>query len=912
MKLGHRMLCATAIALPFSVSAQQQPADNQVIEEVFVTGSLIRRSSFDGPSAVQQVTAEDIQVEGASNIIDVVRNLSINTGSHLARFAPEFGGSSGGTSQFNLRGLGLNATLTLVDGRRLAPSPSSGMGGAQFVNINQIPASMIERIDILKTGASATYGSEAVAGVVNIITKKNFEGLEFSMDYRDSDTVPWSESSFSLIGGATSDRARATVGLELQDRSLLKTMDLPANVSEPLVFRTTFGQPGAFQVGSRTYTDPLCGQPGQAGVGQSIAPSSFPYGRCSASLKEFFTALPDDERVTGWGNVEFDFTDRVTGYAQIGYSLQDTWVQGPTSTVASQFRAIIPANHPDWPTELTTLINADNPGGWSSAQLIGRHILNNADQFTQLGGASMADGGISQIQYRNLSSVFGVNGDFDTDGGRNWAWDMSWTGSYNNAVSRGRSTSKSRWQAAINNCLPETDPNWQDAVGCWNPFSNAYQPGYTGNTNTQTVYDYISPFDSTYTTTSLESINGSITGGLMDMSGGELSVAFGFQIRREEYTNDPESQQNNGDNVNQNSTEPDEFRHRSVDAYFAELAIPFERVEIQLAVRKEDYGRQGGSSTDPKVAFQWDVTDNFMLRGSWSTAFRAPSLNQFGTSTQSRTLTPPWNFEARGLYAVTVNTETLKPEESEASTIGFVWDPTDSINFGMDFWNYDYTDLIAIQDPAGLLSQVCAPGFTTSAESCDPNAPGYNQIVFDSIGELQTMTVLGINAAAVQLSGVDMFGSWSPNVSWADSYTMRLDSSYFSTYDIQEFVGGPTIDAVGYANLENIAPSVPQLRWNLMNMFTWGNHSANVAIRFVDSLEDRVVGSDAPNLASRTTVDAQYNYYFDGWGAGGTISVGAINILDEPLVYSDNETGIVGDRDDPRGRTLYVTYKQAF
>ena len=203
MKLGHRMLCATAVALPFSVAAQQQqPADNQVIEEVFVTGSLIRRSSFDGPSAVQQVTAEDIQVEGASNIIDVVRNLSINTGSHLARFAPEFGGSSGGTSQFNLRGLGLNATLTLVDGRRLAPSPSSGMGGAQFVNINQIPASMIERIDILKTGASATYGSEAVAGVVNIITKKNFDGLEFNMDYRDSDTVPWSESSFSVIGGA--------------------------------------------------------------------------------------------------------------------------------------------------------------------------------------------------------------------------------------------------------------------------------------------------------------------------------------------------------------------------------------------------------------------------------------------------------------------------------------------------------------------------------------------------------------------------------------------------------------------------------------------------------------------------------------------------------------------------------------
>ncbi|HEY5623376.1 MAG TPA: TonB-dependent receptor plug domain-containing protein, partial [Gammaproteobacteria bacterium] len=522
MRKLNTALIASTLVLPYSISAQAQ--QEQVLEEVFVTGSLIRRSSFEGPSAVQQVTAEDIQIEGASTIQDVVRNLSINTGSHLARFAPEFGGSSGATSQFNLRGLGINATLTLVDGRRLAPSPSSGMGGAQFVNINQIPASMIERVDILKTGASATYGSEAVAGVVNIITKKNFEGFEFNVDTRDSDTVPWSETSISAIGGAASDRARATVGFEIQNRDLLKTIQLPSHISDTLVFRTSFGQPGAFNVRGTFYTDPNCGQPGQTGLGQSIPPGTFPEGRCSASLKEFFTALPNDERTTAWANTEYDLTDNTTAYAQIGYSKQDTFGTGPTSTVPNRKRVTVPANHPDWPQELIDAIVADT-GSMQNALLWGRHVLNNADSFTQQGGRPLGGGGLTNLRYRNFLTVLGAQGDFEIGSGRRWDWDVSWTGSYNNAANSGRATSHTRWQAAINNCLDPSDPLWQQAAGCWNPFSNSYTPGYTGTVNTQAMFDWISPYDTAYIETELEVVNAQITGGLMDMPGGELSFA---------------------------------------------------------------------------------------------------------------------------------------------------------------------------------------------------------------------------------------------------------------------------------------------------------------------------------------------------------------------------------------------------
>ena len=186
---------AAAVAVPVT---QPVFAQEDVVEEITVTGSFIPRDSFDGPSPVQQITADDIAIQGASTIVDVATNLTMNTSSDLGQF--NLGGftGGGGRAQFNLRGLGLAATLTLVDGHRAAPSA----GGSSYVNISQIPSSMVERIDILKTGASATYGSDAVSGVVNIITKKDYQGVEINLDHRNSTTTPWDETTFSLLGGA--------------------------------------------------------------------------------------------------------------------------------------------------------------------------------------------------------------------------------------------------------------------------------------------------------------------------------------------------------------------------------------------------------------------------------------------------------------------------------------------------------------------------------------------------------------------------------------------------------------------------------------------------------------------------------------------------------------------------------------
>ena len=195
------LIGAFAAAFTASAAAQGQDASANTIEEVVVTGSNIQRSGFAAVSPVQVVNREDMLAEGAKTITDFAINLPVNVGS-------EFQTESGaliGTAQFNLRGLGLGSTLTLINGRRGGVSAVADGGGNQFFDINQLPMSMIERVDFLTDGASAVYGSQAVAGVANIVTRKNFEGFEFTMDAQNSDGPGIDQKQVGFAFGSSGD-----------------------------------------------------------------------------------------------------------------------------------------------------------------------------------------------------------------------------------------------------------------------------------------------------------------------------------------------------------------------------------------------------------------------------------------------------------------------------------------------------------------------------------------------------------------------------------------------------------------------------------------------------------------------------------------------------------------------------------
>ncbi len=203
-----KILIATAVVLAglpqFTLAQQDGEADARAIEEILVTGSIIRRRDFETPSPIQTLDNEDIQGAGIGQMQDLLRNLTSNAGSELNASQSDRQGSS----QFSLRGLGVGGTLTLINGRRAGIAPVTTTQGFFYTDVNQYPPNMIERVEVLLDGASATYGSEAVGGVVNIITRKYFEGFEIGAEYRDNDNNP--AESINAAFGTRFDRGHFT------------------------------------------------------------------------------------------------------------------------------------------------------------------------------------------------------------------------------------------------------------------------------------------------------------------------------------------------------------------------------------------------------------------------------------------------------------------------------------------------------------------------------------------------------------------------------------------------------------------------------------------------------------------------------------------------------------------------------
>ena len=243
-RFGCTLGAAIAAVCLSSVVHAQEAAANKTkaadLEEVVVTGSYIRRDVFDNATPLTIVSREDFVNAGASTILDIARYLPVNTGSILYQEA----GDLVGTSQFNLRGLGLGSTLTLINGRRAGKSAVADGDGNQFFDINQLPLSMIERIDVQTDGASATYGSDAVGGVVNIITRKGMQGFEAS--FKGNSGVSDS-GSVSLAMGAKNDTMTANLYATYYHQDWATHSDFPWILDRLGVFTSSSGSPGNYR-----------------------------------------------------------------------------------------------------------------------------------------------------------------------------------------------------------------------------------------------------------------------------------------------------------------------------------------------------------------------------------------------------------------------------------------------------------------------------------------------------------------------------------------------------------------------------------------------------------------------------------------------------------------------------------------
>ena len=915
------IVCCLAAYPPLGLS--QQPAQTpEAIEEIVVTGSYIRRESqFDSPSPLTTIGAEQLAELGVNEISDVIERMTINTGSQNNPDAFTQNASTG-TTNINLRGLGVNSTLVLLNSRRQTHSAVTTNRGNNFVDTSALPPMIaFDRIETLKDGAAALYGSDAVAGVVNFITRSDFQGLELQLDLQTVDGYPQDDRQISALYGVGNDRTHLLAAFSVLDRKPFSTADKRLSaVADDL---SAAGSPGSFLVtslpgnpafapvwtaafdtnfnGVADLVEPTLGLapvPGAQtpafvdqdctavaaqdpkvvpGIAQSIpSPAGdIGIGLCQFDFGSFFSLVPEEQRTSGFLQLDHAFSDRLDGRVELHVTNSDA-IRYNSPSFPIPERMTIPATHPD------------NPYG-TDVLWIGRVI----------GGGGTA--GPTTHDSRTWRIAAGLTGDL----GGSWSWDAGFQRSENNFLVTAEDTVADRIRNAVMGlggpaCDPAAGTPGVGNCHYFNPFGSALTG--TGTPNPPQLIDYLQgPYDID-ATTRLTTLDGVVTGDIGELPGGPVGLAVGVQVRDETSDSDY-SEIANRDGFMFVVGNPDFASSRRVTAAFVEWLLPVsDALELQLAARTEDYGG-GVDSTDPKLTALWRPTDAFALRASVGTSFRAPSLFQaFGTQTTLEELTDPLSGATQFLPVRTqpnLSGETLQPESADVANLGFTWSPNDALELGVDYWSFDYTDVIIQQNPQALLDAAAAG-----------DAAAALQIMRGPTGGLVRVSSFYDNASSLKTDGFDFSAAHAINVP-AGSLRVGAQATLVSSYDLVDPQAG-RIDGAGRRNFANFATSVPERRANVFVNWRRDIHGVNVYVNFVDGYLDDQGGPQALKpIGSHRTVDAQYNVALERF-AGLTLSLGGFNLFDEDPPKVDTNGGFDSKVHDPRGRLIYAKASVSF
>ena len=858
-------LCAS-LALVLTVgggqTAQAQEA-NETLEEVVVTGSRIGRAAdFQSPSPISTLDRDHIDNSGYLNLQQLLEKVPAAGNGTFSTRGNNQDSTANGASAISLRGLGADATLVLVNGRRVAISSFAESVTTNFVDINTIPVAAIEKIEVLKDGASAVYGSDAVAGVVNIVLRKNFEGIEFTAGYGDTSESDNSETIFSAIWGTGGDDGNVTMIFDYYQNDSLFNNERPklstANQSSRggQDFRSSRGFPGAFTVDGVTQSDPAC--PPERDFGTFCA---FDYG-------PFNVLTPESER-TGLillGNRNLG--GGLELFTEIAVQHNNSIAQGAPTPLDDSAGLTVPVTHPNNPFVGATTIDVfrfrpvdANPRQWD-------------------------------IETDNLRMLLGLRGEFG-----DWSWEV--------AGSRGRSESTQtgdRTQGWVRTDLLQAEID----AGNYNIFGATFNPPevierITTNLVRQGKSD-LTTFDAT------------VSGRIYDMASGPLMMAAGVEYRDESISDVPDDQFQRGLIFGTESVSA--AADRDIWSAFVEFSLPLaESFELQVAGRYDDYS-DFGSTTNPKVAARWDVSDAFAVRGSWGEGFRAPSLAQIGLGPSQESLFFEDTFGCAVNLAYCATTDylvvfsgnpDLEAEETENFNLGVTFNPLDDLSVSLDYW--DITQENKVDDaPFGFLyNSFCD---VQDSDVCVRGTP----VPGEALGPLTSVATGFINIGEQSATGIDLIASYGTDVG-AGSLDLSLYYSHLLDFDRVEldsdgesFVTRPLAGEYEY----------PEDRVSLSGNYLNGDWAVYAQIDYIGSFEDTpdadFNGSldfdevKTRSVSSFTTVNVQAS--FTGF-ENTRLTLGIDNLFDEepPFAAGDGDSdlyGYVQSQHSPRGMFWYV------
>lgn len=743
-----------AVAVPSAVFAQQQEKDpNEVqntLDTVTVTGSNIPRTSSETASPVQVLTRQDIERSGKATITELLQTLTVDgQGSIPKSFGNGFASGGGGVS---LRGLGAGSTLVLLNGRRMAPYGLADDGQKVFTDLGTIPMEAVQSVEVLKDGASAIYGSDAIAGVVNIILRPNFRGLVAKVTGGMSGDGDGGMTKASLTfggGDMSQDGINAfgnleigkTNGVMMSDRanrkwignSDLRPYGYTVSGGAGLVGAITGGGAAAGNSPVGAVRNPTTGLyqslPGCSKF-STITPQDAG-GGCLWDVAQFRMITPDEKFINLFVRATATINDSAELYTEFGYSKKQNFFQttpsgvsgawgypgGPVNASSGPGAVVLGPNHPDNPYGVDARLRY-------AAFDVGPRTSDVTNQFNRI--------------------LFGVLG---TVG--NWNYDAAYLHSGTSLTSVREGFLR---YSAVRTALTGVDAQGKPSpVGYWRIGDDAYR-------NTQALYDFISPTISARGHSGLDMVDAKFSRYLWDLKGGPMGLAIGAEYRRQSTELTPTTYTDIGDIIGLGYSSYKGTEKVGV-AYAEVLAPVLPSLELTGALRVDSYN-EGPIATTPKVGIKWTPASWIALRGTYAEGFRAPNaaesgdggLAAYGSALDTIRCVNgkplpgglPTDCNVSNVAIITNPNPNLKPEESESYNFGLILEPVKNSSITVDAWRIKRKNEIN----QGSTAEAIRAGHTTRS---DNNLPG-----IPNSGSLLAVMVDYINSASTTVEGVDV------------------------------------------------------------------------------------------------------------------------------------------------------------
>ena len=842
---------AIAAAFPLYAHAQEE------MVRVNVTGSNIRVSEKEGASAVQVITARELKAGGKTSVAEVLRAISANSGnSYNEQFTGSF---SAGTAGLSLRGIGQKNTLILVNGKRVASYATAQNLQETFVDLNSLPMAAVQRIEVLKDGASSVYGSDAVAGVVNIILYQEFTGTELTAQLGGStEGTGQSEKSAALqtgFGKLQDDGYSVVLSIDAQQRDKLQQSDVAW--MRDADFRNQQRGSLGWAITNYAGSDPTRTLGGASGPLQLVDYGAITPGKTGQVLaynpSPYKTLIPGIKRVHTAARATFKVNADTEAYVDLlhSYSRADQTFSAPL-TVNSATRVwnnatqaldtipmVLPVGHPN------------NPGTTPLP-------------FT----ATLFDLGPRMKQdkvtfYRALAGLKGTLA--------GWDWDAS------------VGHSSSELKETVQNFVNRYEFEKVLADGSYNFFNQA---GNSEAVRNRLRLSTLRPAQST-----LDTLDLSAAKDIADLPAGPLGFAAGAQWRREKMDSQTSTAVLSGTELRPAINIIDGAR--DVSALFAEFNVPVVKdLSLNLAGRADHYS-DFGNAFSPKASARYQAAPWLLLRGTASRGFRAPSLPEITQSTAVSYLSvidprdPQTPTQSRGVTAITIANTDLRPERSKNINLGVVISPTSSSSIGLDYYRIRQDGVIGTESAVTTIANEAA-------------SPG--KVTRDADGRITTLYRQYRNQGQRDVSGIDLdLRQRFISRDWG-KLTLAGQLSRVLRFAEPLSDGAALTDGAG----TNYFGSIP--KWRGVSSATWEQG------KWSSTLTWNYVGSYAQNTHLDESVAAFSTFDINtSWQVTPAANVSFIvqNLANKRAPWDYSASGFDYTQADPRGRfaSLKLNYK---